>query len=94
MAGGKPCGAVTAIASTLDDGGTIIELSEVPAISLFVPGDGVDSTNWAIGSSSTMVRDFLVTTTTPDGDVLVKIENQVYDPAIFTGAPPHMQDDV
>ena len=92
--GGKPCGVVEAIISTLDDGGSIIELSEVPSISIYVPGDGRDPTNWVIGDSNTMVRDFIVTRTTPNGDVMVNVEGQVYDEAIFIGAPPHMQDDV
>lgn len=49
-----------------------------------------DYTSFAFGSSTTLVRDFVVTSTTPTGEGTVTIDAVNYAPDIFTGAMSFM----
>lgn len=52
--------------------------------------DDYDFTSLTFGTATTMVRDFIVTTVTPNGENTVTIEAMNYAPDIFTGAMPYM----
>mgnify|MGYP000576584560 CR=1 FL=1 len=49
-----------------------------------------DYTSFTFGSSTTLVKDFLVTSTKPNGDNTVTVEAVNYDAAVYTGAMTYM----
>ena len=52
--------------------------------------DEYDYNRFAFGSSTTLVRDFIVTTVSPQGENTVTVEAMNYAPGIFTGAMSYM----
>jgi len=52
--------------------------------------DEYDYNRFAFGSSTTLVRDFIVTTVSPQGENTVTVEAMNYAPSIFTGAMSYM----
>lgn len=82
----KPDGGVTdpvTVTRGLYD--NIVVLPSSPATTLYFDAD-YDYTSFAFGDATTLVRDFIVTTTTPGGDNTVTVEAMNYAPSIFTGA--------
>lgn len=65
----------------------IVVFTEVPTIS---DQQGQEPSSYAFGIGSTVISDFIVTKITPKGDSIVQIEGQVYDEAIYKGAPWQM----
>jgi hypothetical protein len=86
----KPDGGVTnAITVTRGTADNKVVLPSSPPTTINVDNDS-DFTSFAFGSSSTLVRDFIVTTTTPTGDNTVTVEAVNYSPDIYTGAMSYM----
>ena len=61
-----------------------VVLPLAPSITINVD-NAYDYNSFAFGSSTTLVRDFIVTTVSPTGDNTVSIEAVNYAPSIFTG---------
>ena len=86
----KPDGGVTtAVTVTRGSQDNIVVLPSSAGTTLYVDAD-YDYTSFAFGSSSTMVRDFIVTSTMPSGDNTVTVEGMNYNPAIFVNAMSYM----
>jgi hypothetical protein len=66
-----------------------IVLPSSPGITINVDND-YDYTSFAFGSSTSLVRDFIVVATTPSGENTVTVEAVNYAPAIYTGAMTYM----
>jgi hypothetical protein len=67
----------------------IIVLPSTAPTTINFDGD-YEFTSFAFGASSTLVRDFIVTSVKPNGENTVTIEAVNYAPGIFTGAMPYM----
>lgn len=86
----KPDGSVTdPIPVTRGDHDHEITLAS-PAPTTINFDNDYEYTSFAFGSSSTLVRDFIVTSTTPSGENTVTIEAVNYAPTIYTGAMTYM----
>lgn len=86
----KPDGGVTnPITVTRGTGDNKVVLPSSPPTTINVDNDS-DYTSFAFGSSTTLVRDFIVSTTTPTGDNTVTVEAVNYAPDIYTGAMTYM----
>lgn len=86
----KPDGSVTdPIAVTRGVQDNQIVLPSSPGITINYDND-YEYTSFAFGSFDTLVRDFIVTATTPTGENTVTIDAVNYAPAIFTGAMTYM----
>ena len=66
-----------------------IVLPSSPPTTINVDND-YEYTSFAFGSSSTLVRDFIVTSTQPTGENTVTVEAVNYAPTIFTGCMSYM----
>lgn len=64
-------------------------LPSAPSIPIDIDGD-YDFTSFAFGTSTTLVRDFIVVAVRPTGENRVTVEAANYDTAIFTGAMPYL----
>ena len=67
----------------------IVVLPNAPPFNINVDND-YDYTSFAFGSSTTLVRDFIVTSTRPTGENTVTVEAVNYAPGIFTGTMSFM----
>lgn len=67
----------------------IVVLPAAPPFNINVDND-YDYTLFAFGSSTTLVRDFIVTSTRPTGENIVTVEAVNYAPSIFTGTMSFM----
>lgn len=66
-----------------------VVLPSAPPFNINVDNDK-DYTSFAFGSSTTLVRDFIVATTTPTGENTVTIEAVNYDAGVYAGAMSYM----
>lgn len=86
----KPDGSVTdPISVTRGVHSHEVVLPSSPGITINYDND-YDYTSFAFGTSSTLVRDFIVVSTTPSGENTVTVEAVNYAPTIFTGAMTYM----
>lgn len=67
----------------------IVNLATSPGITINVNND-YENTVYAFGSSTTLVRDFVVVSVTPSGENQVSVDAVNYAPTIFTGAMTYM----
>jgi hypothetical protein len=66
----------------------IVNLLEAPPFELFGKGYQ-ESTRVAFGTMGYLVRDWIVLTAVPNGEVTVHVEAVTYDPTVYVGAMPH-----
>lgn len=66
-----------------------VVLPSAPPFNINVDNDK-DYTSFAFGSSTTLVRDFIVSTTTPSGENTVTVEALNYDAGVYAGAMSFM----
>ena len=86
----KPDGSVTdAITVTRGTEDNKIVLPSSPGITINTDNDS-EYTSFAFGSSTKLVRDFIVTSAAPTADGTVTIEAVNYEPTIYTGAMSFM----
>jgi hypothetical protein len=86
----KPDGGVTdPITVTQGAAPNLIVLPSASPTTINVDND-YEYTSFAFGSSTTLVRDFIVTSTTPTGENTVTVDAVNYAPSIFTGAMTYM----
>ena len=86
----KPDGSVTdAISVTRGTADNEIVLPSAPPTTINYDNDS-EFTSFAFGTSTTLVRDFIVVAVTPNGENTVTVEAVNYAPGIFTGAMTFM----
>ena len=68
---------------------TEVVFGEVPDVTIN-DAQGMEPTSYVFGTQDNMVRDFVLSKITPQGDTIVQIEGQTYTAAIYDGAPPQM----
>ena len=66
-----------------------VVFGEVPDVSIN-DQQGMEPTNYAFGTQSNLVKDFVLSKISPQGDTIVQVEGQTYTAAIYDGAPPQM----
>lgn len=74
---------------SMGDHRDVIVFDSAPPFQIYGPGHR-DPTNYSFGRYYTAVKDFIVTNITPQSDDLIQIEGQIYDEAVYFGAPVHM----
>jgi predicted phage tail protein len=67
----------------------IVVFDSAPPIGVQTPGFQ-EPTNYTFGQTYELIKDFMVTKITPQSERIVRIEGQLYDDEIYTGAPAHM----
>ncbi|WP_157976406.1 host specificity factor TipJ family phage tail protein [Parahaliea mediterranea] len=83
---GKPNGPYTVTVGATKD---IIVFDTAPGITVATPGNR-EPTLYSFGRTYELIKDFMVTKITPQSDRIIRIEGQLYDEAIYSGAPAHM----
>ena len=67
----------------------IVVFSSPPPITVFSPNTR-EPTMYSFGNQYTVIKDFIVSSVEPQSETRVLMRGHVYDPDIYTGAPPHM----
>ena len=67
----------------------IVVFSGPPPVTVFSPTVR-EPTSYSFGTQYTVLKDFILSRVEPQSETHVRIEGQVYDESIYTGAPPHM----
>ena len=67
-----------------------VVMQSPPTVTINVDND-FEYTSFTFGTSTTLVRDFIITATTPTSENTVTVEAVNYDTQIFTGAMSFMQ---
>jgi hypothetical protein len=87
---GEPSGLIMVTRGATDDEAI---LATGPGFAMH-PGYAQESTYYSFGSSTSVVRDFVVTNLAHQGGVATDVGAMVYDPAIYTGTMPWMSEPI